>query len=279
MTFSENIVWVISQTSAVIFWKNASSSGSRDAMRSSGSRSASLNLAVHAGPSARDMPSNSPLESPSVNAKTVDRSMPITRGLRSSTTVFSNSHCSSPQSSACRPRTAPPPVTARVDVRASKTPPCVDPPSAILSMHVALTAVPAAAHLSKNTSIVRRLRRECFGRDDGGEDGVFVVFAIGTTQRSMPYCASARQERVEALLQPGLLHRRLFAQRAEGREAAGNALVARRSWTMKSARSPTAGRLGTNTNNTVASNSRRPIAGYKFRAKGQGQRRSLESPN
>ena len=37
ITLSENIVCVICQTSAVIFSKNASSSGSRDAMRSSGS--------------------------------------------------------------------------------------------------------------------------------------------------------------------------------------------------------------------------------------------------
>ena len=52
------------------------------------------------------MPCSSPLDSPSLNAKVVDRSMPITFGLRSSITCLSACHCSSPQSSACRPPTA-----------------------------------------------------------------------------------------------------------------------------------------------------------------------------
>ena len=149
MTLSENIVCVICQTSAVILLKNASSSGSRDAMRSSGSRSASLNFDVHAAPSASDIPFSSPLDSPSLNANTVDRSMPITLGLRSSITCLSACHCSSPQSSAWRPPTGA--TTGLVEVRASNTPPCDVPPSATRSMHEAAAGAFVAAHLSKKT--------------------------------------------------------------------------------------------------------------------------------
>ena len=68
---SENIVCVICQTSAVIFSKNASSSGSRDAMSSSGSPSASLEpRRPRRRRAPRVMPSSSPLERPSVNANT-----------------------------------------------------------------------------------------------------------------------------------------------------------------------------------------------------------------
>ena len=75
--------------------------------------------------------------------------MPITFGLRSSITCLSAIHCSSPQSSACRPPTAA--VTAFIEVRASKTPPCEVPPSAIRSTQAGVTGALAAAHLSKNT--------------------------------------------------------------------------------------------------------------------------------
>ena len=95
------------------------------------------------------MPSSSPLDRPSEKANTVERSMPITFGLRSSTTALSACHCSSPHSSACRPR----PVRSAgfVERRASKTPPCDVPPSAIRSTHAADGGSPVAAHLSKNT--------------------------------------------------------------------------------------------------------------------------------
>ena len=149
MTLAENIVSVICQTSAVIFSKNASSSGSRDATSSSGSRSAFLNFAAHAGPSASVIPWSSPLDRPSLNANTVERSIPITFGFRSSTTSLSSSHCSSPHSSAWRPFTGL--ATLFADVRASNSPPCEVPPSAIRSTHAADGGVPAAAHLSKKT--------------------------------------------------------------------------------------------------------------------------------
>ena len=57
-------------------------------MSSSGRSSASRNRAVHFSPSAALMPCSSPLDSPSEKAKTVERSMPMTRGLRSSMTAF-----------------------------------------------------------------------------------------------------------------------------------------------------------------------------------------------
>ena len=118
-------------------------------MRSSGSPSAFRNFEVHAVPSASLMPSSSPLDRPSVNAKMRDRSMPITFGFRSSTTCTSICHCSSPHSSAWRPPTAF--ATAFAEVRASKTPPCEVPPSAMRSMHDGAGGVPAAAQRSKNT--------------------------------------------------------------------------------------------------------------------------------
>ena len=52
----ENIVCVIARPAPACCAKNASSSGSRDAMSSSGSPSASLNRAVHVSPSAALMP-------------------------------------------------------------------------------------------------------------------------------------------------------------------------------------------------------------------------------
>ena len=149
ITLSENIVCVICQTSAVIFSKNASSSGSLDAITSSGRRSASRNFALHDGPSASVIPCSSPLDRPSLNANTVDRSMPIAFGFRCSTTSFSSSHCSSPQSSACRPFTGL--AIAFAEVRASNRPPCDVPPSAIRSTHAAEGGAPLAAHLSKKT--------------------------------------------------------------------------------------------------------------------------------
>ena len=102
-------------------------------MKSTGSPSAGLNLAVHVGPSASLIPASSPLESPSAKAKTREVLMPITRGLRSSITRLSTCHCSSPQSSAWRPATPAPPVIGLVLRTASKTPPCEVPPRAIRS--------------------------------------------------------------------------------------------------------------------------------------------------
>ena len=82
------------------------------------------------------MPCSSPLDRPSENANTVERLMPMTFGLRSSITCLSACHCSSPQSSACRP-----PADGRrpafVERRASNTPPCDVPPSAMRSTHAA----------------------------------------------------------------------------------------------------------------------------------------------
>ena len=57
-------------------------------MSSSGRPSALLKRVVHLSPSAALMPCSSPLERPSENANTVERSMPITLGLRSSMTVL-----------------------------------------------------------------------------------------------------------------------------------------------------------------------------------------------
>ena len=96
------------------------------------------------------MPSSSPLDSPSEKANTVERSIPITFGWRSSTSFTSACHCSSPHSSACRPRPTSP-AAACVERRASNTPPCDEPPSAMRSTHAAEGGAPAAAHLSKNT--------------------------------------------------------------------------------------------------------------------------------
>ena len=76
--------------------------------------------------------------------------MPMVRGLRSSISDFSACHCSSPQSSACSPR----PIldaAAFVERRASNTPPCDVPPSAMRCTQLAAGGVPAAAHVSKNT--------------------------------------------------------------------------------------------------------------------------------
>jgi len=70
--------------------------------------------------------------------------MPITFGFRSSTTSLSSSHCSSPHSSAWRSLTGF--ATVFADVRASKTPPCEVPPSAMRSTHDVSGAFPAAAH-------------------------------------------------------------------------------------------------------------------------------------
>ena len=80
ITFDENIVCVIDHTSSCMRRKNASSSGSRTAMSSSGSPSASRKRDVQVSPSAAVIPFNSPLLSPSEKANTVDRLMPMTRG-------------------------------------------------------------------------------------------------------------------------------------------------------------------------------------------------------
>ena len=96
------------------------------------------------------MPSSSPLERPSEKANTVERLMPIRFGLRSSTSATSACHCSSPHSSAFWPRPESP-AAAFVERRASKTPPCDEPPSATRSTHEGDGGSPAAAHLSKNT--------------------------------------------------------------------------------------------------------------------------------
>ena len=96
--------------------KTPSSSGSLTARSSSGRPSAFRNLAVHFSPSAALIPWSSPLERPSEKAKTVERSIPMTTGLRSSTTATRACHCSSPHSSACL---AGPPETGFVERRAS----------------------------------------------------------------------------------------------------------------------------------------------------------------
>ena len=148
------------------------------------------------------MPSSSPLDRPSEKAKTVERLMPITCGLRSSMTVLSTCHCSSPQSSACWPR----PTAARrpcVERRASNTPPCDVPPSAIRSTHDA--ARRRAGRGARVEEHVDRAapRGERLGRGERGEHRVLVVLA----HRHDPHVDAVlahqrRQEGVEALLQP-----------------------------------------------------------------------------
>ena len=96
------------------------------------------------------MPASSPLDNPSENANTVDRSMAMAFGLRSSSTALSASHWSSPHSSACWPRPTSP-AAATAARRASKTPPCEVPPSAIRSTHGAAAGCPLAAQRSKKT--------------------------------------------------------------------------------------------------------------------------------
>ena len=88
----ENISRVSDHTSSCIRRKNTSSSGSRTAISSRGNLSASLNLDVHLSPSAALIPFSSPLDRPSENAKTVERSMAMPLGLRSSTTVWRTCH-------------------------------------------------------------------------------------------------------------------------------------------------------------------------------------------
>ena len=58
--------------------------------------------------------------------------MPMTRGLRSSITLLSTCHCSSPHNSACCPRPMLP-AAALAERRVSKTPPCDVPPRAMRS--------------------------------------------------------------------------------------------------------------------------------------------------
>ena len=96
------------------------------------------------------MPFSSPLDRPSEKANTVERLMPMTVGLRSSMTALSACHWASPQSSACWPR----PTFESAGVvarRASKTPPCEVPPSAMRCTQAAAGGRPAAAQVSKNT--------------------------------------------------------------------------------------------------------------------------------
>ncbi len=75
----------------------------------------------------------------------------MTRGLRSSTTALSAAHCSSPHSSAWFPPTAA--STGLVERRASNTPPCDEPPSAMRSTHEPSpgSVRPVDEHLSNST--------------------------------------------------------------------------------------------------------------------------------
>ena len=161
------------------------------------------------------MPFSSPLDRPSENAKTVDRLMPMTFGLRSSMTVFRICHCSSPHSSACCPRPTSP-AAARAD--------------RLRFEHAALRR-PAERDAFDARDGRRRSRgrtlveedvdraapgRKRLGSRDGGEDGVLAVLAHRDDPEIDAMLAhQRRQERVETLLQPLLLHRRLLAQRAE----------------------------------------------------------------
>ena len=80
--------------------KVASSSGSRDATKSTANPSARTIRPVHRAPSAARMPSRSPAESPSAKAKTRETLTAMRFGFRASIASFSTSHCSSPHSSA-----------------------------------------------------------------------------------------------------------------------------------------------------------------------------------
>jgi hypothetical protein len=102
ITRLEKAVWMISQASSFMRRKVASSSGSRDAMRSTASPSAGRMRRVHSGPSASCIPSRSPAESPSAKAKVRETLIAIDFGWRSSSAALSTCHCSSPQSSAVR---------------------------------------------------------------------------------------------------------------------------------------------------------------------------------
>ena len=145
-------------------------------------------------------------DNPSEKAKTVERLMPITRGVFSSIRALSTCHS---QSSACWPR---PTFDAAglVSARASNTPPCDVPPSAIRC-----TRRDGAASVSPRTC--RRTRRSCGAAPRKVSER---RQETGLAHRHDPHVDSAlahegRQERVEALLEPVLPHRRLLAQRAE----------------------------------------------------------------
>ncbi len=116
------------------------------------------------------MPSSSPLERPSVNANTrraVDADDATACAPRSPSSAAC--HCSSPQSSACRPPTAAPPTGAR-GRRASNTPPCDVPPSAIRSTHGRADRRARGGALVEEHVDRAAARRERLGRDDRRED-------------------------------------------------------------------------------------------------------------
>ena len=119
------------------------------------------------------MPSSSPADRPSENANTVEPLIAMMR-VPLLDHVFSTCHCSSPQSSACRPR----PMCRRPlsSNGGLKTPPCDVPPSAMRSTQV------AAAGFRRPRTCRRRRRSSGAARrtsrgGDRGEHRILVVFA------------------------------------------------------------------------------------------------------
>ncbi len=161
------------------------------------------------------MPSSSPLERPSEKANTVERLMPIRFGLRSSTTATSACHCSSPHSSAWRPR---PDVSgrrlrgaARLEDAALRRATECDPLDARGRRRLTRGRALVEEHVDRAAPRGERLRRR-----DREEDGILVVLAHRhDPQVDAVLAQEPGQEAVEPLLQPLLLQLRLLAQRAE----------------------------------------------------------------
>ena len=100
--------------------------------------------------------------------------MPIACGFRSSISCLSTCHCSSPQSSAWRPPTAA--TTGLAEVRASKTPPCDVPPSAMPLEQLGVTGASRRALIEEHVDRAPA-GGEGLGRDDRREHGILVVLA------------------------------------------------------------------------------------------------------
>ena len=163
------------------------------------------------------MPFSSPLDSPSEKANTVERLMPMTFGLRSST------HGLERQPLVVAPQFG---LLAAADVaggRRGRAAGVEDPALRGAAQRDAFDAASPRPALPAGGAAVEEdvdraaPGREGLGRDDGGEDRVLVVLA----HRHHPHVDAVvahqpGQEGVEPLAQPRLLHRRLLAQGAEG---------------------------------------------------------------
>ena len=203
---------MMSQASALRRSKTASSSARREAMKSTASPSARTMRAAYVGPSASVMPSYSPCVMPSAKCQVREALTAIRFGCRSSTAALSTCHWSSPHSSAVRSLLRLPAAGASTGLGAADG--LVHAALVGAAERDALHALGAAIEEHVDRAAARGERG---GRDERAEDRVLVVLAHRDDPHVHAVLAHERRQRaVHALLEPALLHHRLFAQRAEG---------------------------------------------------------------